>query len=129
MCFFRHRSVVYKCVYKGKEHVVKKIPISSGEFTFKSVIAEFEILTKVRHPRIVEFVKFFQTMEDWNFILEYCENGSLRGLMIKFEANRWKFGESDLLALFMDIVYGVKYLHSRNIIHRDIKVTSNTLVC
>ena len=112
---------VYKCIYNGKTCVIKKIPISEGTYTFKTVSSEFQILSQMKHPRILKLITFFQTTQDWNFVLEHMKNGSLRDTFKKFKANKWKFGQTDLLNLFMDIVFGVKYLHSRGIIHRDLK--------
>lgn len=121
MLIIRCRKVL-KCVYNGQTHVVKKISVGKDNiYTFKTVKAEFTILSRVKHPRIVKLIKFYQSKVDWNFLLEYMKNGSLRHMLIKFKKNKWKFGASDLLALFMDVVSGVKYLHSIGIIHRDIK--------
>lgn len=112
---------VYKCIYKGKKCAVKKIPISQATYPFKTVIAEFLVLSKIKHPQILKMLTFFQTNTDWNFVLEYMPNGSLRHILVKFKNNKWKFGETDLLSLFMDILNGVKHLHSVGIIHRDLK--------
>lgn len=112
---------MFKCLYNGKKSVVKKIPIDKDSYTFKTVQAEFTILSQIKHPRIVKFITFYQTAIDYNFVLEYMINGSLRTMLDNFIKNQWKFGQSDLLALFMDIAFGLKHLHSKGIIHRDLK--------
>lgn len=101
--------------------MVKKVPLGKDLYTFKTVSAEFMILSRVKHPRIVKLIKFYQTEDDWNFVLEHMKHGSLRHMLIKFKKNKWKFGQNDLLALFMDVASGLKYLHSKSIIHRDLK--------
>lgn len=118
---------VHKCIYKGKKHVVKMVPITEGTYAFKVVSSEFDILSQIKHPRILKMITFFQTDDAWNFVLEYMKNGSLRETFDKFKLNKWKFGQPDLLNLFMDVVNGLKYLHSRGIIHRDLK-PENVLV-
>lgn len=45
----------------------------------------------------------------------------MRDMLNKFKSNKWKFGQSDLLSLFMDVAVGVRYLHNIGIIHRDLK--------
>ena len=84
-------------------------------------MAEFMVLSQVKHPRIVNLITFYQTKNDWNFVLEYMKNGSLRCLMGYYKKNQYKLNQNDLLAMFMDVAFGVKYLHSKGIIHRDIK--------
>lgn len=108
-------------MYKGKLHVVKKIAIAKESYSYKSVQAEYTILSQIKHPRIVRLVGFYQTCMDWNFLLEFMEKGSLRCLITRYNKNHWKLGQHDLLSLFMDIAYGLKYLHSKEIIHRDLK--------
>lgn len=111
---------MYKCIYKGKLCVIKKIPFAEG-YTRKTVDSELKVLMSVSHPRIVRFMLFYPSKVDWNFVLEYMERGSLHDIIRTYKDNNWKFSQADLLALFMDVVVGVKFLHSKAIIHRDLK--------
>lgn len=69
--------------------------MKSPAYTFKTVMAEFIVLSQVKHPRLIQFVKFYQTTTDWNFVLEYMPSGTLRHILIKYKENCWKYGESD----------------------------------
>lgn len=111
---------VYKCVYKGKLRAIKKVPFAEG-YPAKTVDAELDVLLNVSHPRIVRLILYYPSKVDWNFILEYMENGSLKDLFRKYKDKNWKFSEKDLLGLFMDVAVAVKFLHSKSIIHRDLK--------
>ena len=118
-------SQVYKCHYKRKLCVVKMMKVE-GTFYLKSGQNELKILKRIKHPRIVALLKSYSfdskiRTEQFNFVLEYMENGSLRDILNQYEQKRWKFGQPDLLALFMDMAVGLKYLHSKGVIHRDLK--------
>ncbi len=55
--------------------------------------------------------------------MEFCEKGTLRkaidaGEFVKDRFRMWK--------LFREMVEGISYLHSRNVIHRDLNVKKTT---
>lgn len=88
---------------------------------YKSVLTEFNILTKCKHPRIVKFIEFFNSASNWNFIFEYMELGSLRNILEKNVRCHRIISQSCVSCYFMDIVFGLRYLHRKNITHRDLK--------
>lgn len=88
---------------------------------YKSVLTEFNILTKCKHPRIVKFIEFFNSTSNWNFIFEYMELGSFRNILDKHRKSRSIIPQKSVACYFMDIVFGLKYLHRKNITHRDLK--------
>ena len=52
-------------------------------------------------------------------VLEYANNGNLRGYLgnkAKFDSLKWK----DKIEMALDITCGLKYLHSEEVIHRDL---------
>lgn len=94
-------STVYKCSFLGKPHVVKKVKTIRDDYSYRSVMNEFVILSEINHPRVLKLAFFYQTSVDWNFVLEYMPNGSLRDLLQKFKKEKFKFNESDMLGMFM----------------------------
>ena len=72
----------------------------------------------MRHPNIVEFYRAFTFQENTYVILELCPNGSImdmvkqRGLISLPEVRRFA----------VQICGAVKYMHARNVIHRDLKM-------
>lgn len=82
---------------------------------------ELKILKYVNHPRVIKFIDFFETVSDCNIIMEYACNGSLRNLIMDYQQNHYKLSHRDLIDMFLDIAFGVKYLHIHKIIHRDLK--------
>jgi serine/threonine protein kinase len=70
------------------------------------------------HPNIVEFYNFFEDKKNVYIFLELCENQSLNE-MIKV---RNTFTTPEIQSFIYGLVQGIKYLHGKHIIHRDLKL-------
>lgn len=115
---------VFLCDYKGKRSVIKRIPFQRST---NYVNSELQILRICNHPRIIKFIDFFHSINNYNFILEYASNGSLRNFIANYQKNNFKVAEDDLYLMLLDMAFGIKYLHKHKIIHRDLK-PENVLV-
>ena len=73
------------------------------------------------HPNIIKCygVELYSS-EVW-IIMEYCENGSLADIMREQKAT---FNEEQISSIVSQTLKGMQYLHSRRIIHRDIKASN-----
>ncbi|KAI1617519.1 serine/threonine protein kinase [Exophiala viscosa] len=79
---------------------------------------ELQIHAKMHHPNIVEFLRAF-TIEDHTYVvLELCPNGSLTE-MVK---TRSCLSLPEVRRFMVQICGGVKYMHKRSVIHRDLKM-------
>ena len=84
---------------------------------------EIEMLSKLNHPNIIKYYSNFEDDKFIYFILEYMEYGSLKNFIansIRKEYNA-KIPNGIIWSLFLQCMSGLKYIHSKNIIHRDIK--------
>lgn len=79
---------------------------------------EMQIHAKMRHPNIVEFYRAFSLDNHTYVVLEMCENGSLTD-MVK---GRGVLSLPEVRRFMIQICGGVKYMHKRNVIHRDLKM-------
>jgi len=100
--------------------VVKKIKVP--ENISQDSLNEIDMLTKLEHENIVKY--YDSCIENDNEILiymEYMNQGSLRQLMDRFGP----FKNEEVLSNYArQILSGLNYLHSQNVIHGDIKAAN-----
>ncbi|XP_069323352.1 serine/threonine-protein kinase Nek5 [Eulemur rufifrons] len=98
-----------------KEINFAKMPIQEKEASKKEVI----LLAKMKHPNIVTFFSSFQENSRLFIVMEYCDGGDL---MKRINRQRGVlFSEDQILSWFVQISLGLKHIHDRKILHRDIK--------
>jgi len=107
-------SEVYLIQHKQTEELFARKCIHHNKVNLKD--RELLIMKKIKHPNIVSFYDSFEESNQLNIIIEYCEKGDLQEFL-----NGRKMKEKHALHYFYQILQGLNYLHSNNIIHRDIK--------
>lgn len=80
-------------------------------------VTELQIHSKLAHPNIVEFYRAFSFHSSTYVVLELCENGSLADAIKK----RKYFTMPEVRRFMIQTCGAIKYLHQRNIVHRDLK--------
>ena len=92
----------------------------------KQIYNEASIMKKLFHPNVISFKEVFKDVKlDYFYIvMEYANDGDL-SKKIKFQKSKnygeKYFSEEKILQYFYQICRGLQYIHSKNIIHRDIK--------
>ena len=118
---------VFLTTKKGTDKLfaTKKIErelIETGN-TMKYLVNEIQILRELNHPNIVQFVEIKKTKNHYYIIMEYCNGGelykALEDYMDKYEK---PFSQEIVQHLMRQIINAFKYIHGKNIIHRDIKL-------
>ncbi|CAK9160919.1 unnamed protein product [Ilex paraguariensis] len=83
----------------------------------KQLGQEIALLSRLRHPNIVQYYGF-ETVGDKIYIyLEYVSGGSIYKLLQEYG----QFGELAIRSYSQQILSGLAYLHAKNTVHRDIK--------
>ncbi|KAF2400288.1 Pkinase-domain-containing protein [Trichodelitschia bisporula] len=78
---------------------------------------EIGLLRDLKHPNIVQYLGSNSDDTHLNIFLEYIPGGSVAAMLV----NYGPLGESLIANFVRQILTGLAYLHSRDIIHRDIK--------
>lgn len=79
---------------------------------------EIFIQSLLHHPNIVEFYRAFHVDDDMCIVMQLCVNRSLRTLI----HDRGCLTEPEVRVYALQIAGAVKYMHSKNVIHRDLKL-------
>ena len=106
---FRHRDG--KTVYNKAE--AKKIFLKIKE----DIISEVNILQKIRNRNIVEAYGYFEENNTLYSVMEFIDGIDLD----KYLRDVPPFSEDEAKDLLLQIINGIKEIHSLNILHRDIK--------
>ena len=84
----------------------------------KKILYETNLMKKLNHPNITKILELFEDKEYILIIMEYINGGNL----FSFLKKRRKVSEKTAKFLYRQIILGLKYIHSHNIVHRDIKL-------
>jgi NIMA (never in mitosis gene a)-related kinase len=105
---------------KSGLYVLKQIPLfNMDKSEIESVKQEAKILALLDCKYIVKYVDSFIETKTLNIIMEYCDGGDL-SKYIKLRKGK-PMQESEIWNIFIRISLGLYYLHSKKIIHRDLK--------
>uniref|UniRef100_A0A672RUX1 LIM domain kinase 1 n=1 Tax=Sinocyclocheilus grahami TaxID=75366 RepID=A0A672RUX1_SINGR len=98
----------------GEVMVIKEL-LQFDEETEKTFRKEVKVMRCLEHPNVLKFIGILYKDKRLNLISEYVQGGTLRDTIQKMD-HPWKLRVS----YAKDIAAGMAYLHSMNVIHRDL---------
>ena len=119
-------SEVFLSQMKGdnsKKFATKKLERSFIEKSeaIKYLKNEVLILKKLNHPNIVKIESIKKTKKHFYIIMEFCNGGKLSDALEKYQRKYEKpFFQEIVQHLMRQIIDVFRYIHSQNIIHRNI---------
>lgn len=89
-----------------------------------SAIMEVQILKRLSHPNIIKYYENFLDEKNLVIAMEYAQGGTLHQFLTQ-QTSLLK--EQKIASFFIQIVVALQYIHSQNILHRDLN-TNNVLL-
>lgn len=98
--------------------IISKKLLTKEEIKNKTVLTEVDILKTLDHPCILKVFEYFEDQFNFYIVMEYCSGGDLFDELEKID----RFTEEQAAKIMQQIFSALFYMHSRNVIHRDIKL-------
>lgn len=83
----------------------------------QSLRAEMEIMKRLLHKNIVRFLDVHETKNHTYIVMTHCAGGDLSKYIKKYG----KISEADARFLMGQLADGLRYLHDKRLVHRDLK--------
>ncbi|KFR17161.1 Serine/threonine-protein kinase Nek3, partial [Opisthocomus hoazin] len=102
-----------------QKYAMKEIRLPMSSSDVENSRKEAVLLAKMKHPNIVAYKESFEADGHLYIVMEYCDDGDL---MQKIKHQKGKFFPEDtILHWFVQMCLGLKHIHDKRVLHRDIK--------
>ena len=95
------------------------------DLVLQATLNEVRVLAMLRHPHIIQYYDSFLHESAMMIVMEYAAGGTLHDLIeeakAKDEGYCYLQEEEEIAFLFAQIILPMHYIHSQNILHRDLK--------
>ena len=118
---------VYEVMVHGTLCAAKEMhPLLVNNTYKRAFLSECEKSSRMLHPNVVQFLGIYYPSPEARlpWLVMELMHISLRGLIEKYEKDDFPFHFK--LSILMDTCHGLQFLHSQNIIHRDL--SSNNIL-
>ncbi|XP_075286975.1 serine/threonine-protein kinase Nek3 isoform X2 [Opisthocomus hoazin] len=102
-----------------QKYAMKEIRLPMSSSDVENSRKEAVLLAKMKHPNIIAYKESFEADGHLYIVMEYCDDGDL---MQKIKHQKGKFFPEDtILHWFVQMCLGLKHIHDKRVLHRDIK--------
>lgn len=94
---------------------------SNLEWSEQNFLREVRLLAALDHYNIVKIFSSFQAYDTLYYVTEYIDGQSLGAYVISAHQQGYRISQDELYGLMVRVLDALDYLHSRRILHLDIK--------
>ena len=106
----------------GNQYALKTIALEKmNEKERESALSEVHFLKVLKGPTLVKSFQSYVEKEQIMIFMEYAEGGTLADKILEFKLKGEIFDTETILQWISQVILGVMLMHSKNILHRDLK--------
>jgi len=115
-----------KKIYALKSVILEKLNKKEQQ----NSVNEVRILASVNHPNVIGYKEAFwdDSQNTLNIVMEYADDGDLQTKITKMRKEGGMFQENIIWSYSIQMIEGLKALHDKKIMHRDLKSANIFLV-
>lgn len=100
---------------------MKKMILESEDTIDEKDKNEINILKSLYHPNLIFYKEDFIEHNALHIIMEYAEGGDLAKIVSDAKKGKKTISEEMIWKWFLQLAQAIRYMHSKHVIHRDIK--------
>lgn len=106
-------------IYAMKRVKVSKMNIKDRE----NALNEVRMLASLCHTNVIDYKEAFYDEESTtlNIVMEHADEGDLANKIKNHKTSKKYISEADIWSYLIQMIYGLKSLHIKKIMHRDLK--------
>ena len=108
----------------NKEYALKKVNLSNMSTKEReNALKEVNFLAEIKDSNVIGYEESFydNNMNILYLVMEYAPYGDLNKIITNYNKLKLHFSEIELLNIYLQIASGLKAIHTKQIIHRDLK--------
>lgn len=106
----------------GSDCAIKEVKLKAMSLREKQdAVNEIRLLASVHHLCVLRYYEAFVEDEKLYIVTEYCPHGDLQNKIDRQKAKSKYFEEDEIWSMFLQILVGLRAIHTLNILHRDMK--------
>ena len=111
----------------NQEYAMKRVNMSTlSEKERENALNEVQILASIQSPNVIGYREAFFDNESMTLcvVMELASGGDLQSIIQKHAKDKTGFSEQEIWQYLIQILRGLKALHDKKILHRDIKAAN-----